>query len=307
MKLSRRQLRRLISGAINEHRTMPDISSVPSQQLDKIHDLIDSGDVEMARSLIDAFGGPTDYPEAYIAYNEVGDMEKLGGEAAELLDRPPSGAHILDDMKPIYDIDDKARALADKKALRDFPAVGFPDDFPTDEVILPDQYDAQQTHLDRYYNARNRKVDRTGYFDGNFIKENMKISRRQLDRLIFEYSDFMPRDFRQADAIVFLEYLDNFIKSGLLNPDAEIDLIYPENAPAGKYYISLTQQELVDRIPKLINQINMSLGGEDAFPVKDNSGAFGTSPAGLKSYQRDDLFKQLTIYIPMKCQTTNLV
>ena len=164
MKLSRRQLRRLISEAINEHRTMPDISSVPSQHLDKIHDLIDSGDVETARSLIDAFGGPTNYPEAYIAYNEVGDMEKLGGEAADLLARPPSGAHILDDMKPVFDLDDKARALADKKALRDFPAVGFPDDFPTDEVILPDQYAAQQTHLDRYYNARNRVHDEDNPF-----------------------------------------------------------------------------------------------------------------------------------------------
>ena len=159
MKITRRQLRRLISGAINEHRTIPDISSVPSQHLDKIHDLIDSGDVETARSLIDAFGGPTDYPEAYIAYGEVGDMEKLGSKAADLLDRPPSGAHILDDMKPIYDIDDEALALADKKALRDFPAVGFPDDFPTDKVVLPDQYDAQHTHRRRYYDARNRVHD----------------------------------------------------------------------------------------------------------------------------------------------------
>jgi len=164
MIITKRQLRSLISEAINEHRIMPDISSVPPQHLDKIHDLIDKGDVETARSLIDAFGGPTDYPEAYIAYGEVGDMEKLGGKAAELLDRPPSGAHILDDMKPIYDIDDEARALADEKALRDFPAEGFGDDFPTDEVILPDQYSAQQMHLDRYYNARNRVHDEDNPF-----------------------------------------------------------------------------------------------------------------------------------------------
>jgi len=127
----------------------------------------------------------------------------------------------------------------------------------------------------------------------------MKLTRRQLKRLIFEYSDFLPGDFRQADAIVFLEYLDTFIKSGSLNTKAKIDLIYPENAPVGKYYISLTQQELIERIPKLINQINMSLGSENEFPVKDNSGAFGTSPVELKSYQRDDRFKQLTIYIPI--------
>lgn len=127
----------------------------------------------------------------------------------------------------------------------------------------------------------------------------MKFTRKQLRKLIMEYTDFRPRDFRQADGIVFLEYLEQFIKEGSLNPAAEIDLIYPENAPPGKYYISLTQQELLERIPKLINQMNMSLGGEDAFSVEDNSGAFGTSPVRLKSYQRDDIFKQLTIYIPI--------
>tara|TARA_R100000697_G_scaffold116137_1_gene136456 strand:- start:787 stop:1449 length:663 start_codon:yes stop_codon:yes gene_type:complete len=125
----------------------------------------------------------------------------------------------------------------------------------------------------------------------------MKITKKQINHLIREYTDFSPRDFRQQDSIIFLEYLADYVKSGRLNNQAEIDLVYPENAPVGKYSIRLTQNELIERIPALINQINLSLGGEDALPTIDNSGAFGSNQ--LKSYQRDDVFKQLTIYVPV--------
>ena len=168
MKITKRQLRRLINEAINEHRTLPDMSGVPSQHLDKIHDLIDSGDVEMARSLIDAFGGPTDYPESYIEYGEVGDLEKLGNKAAELHAKIPKdeyGFSKMGDMAPIYDIDAEARALAKSKVLRDHPMdpeMGL----PSDEIILPDQYAAENDQLRRYYGNRNRNPEGEEYFSG---------------------------------------------------------------------------------------------------------------------------------------------
>ena len=50
--MNRKQLRRMIMSAINEHRLRPDASNIPPQHLDKIHDLIMAGELEMAQSLI---------------------------------------------------------------------------------------------------------------------------------------------------------------------------------------------------------------------------------------------------------------
>tara|TARA_Y100000385_G_scaffold288212_1_gene354220 strand:+ start:100 stop:894 length:795 start_codon:yes stop_codon:yes gene_type:complete len=116
MKITRKQLRRLINEAINEHRIKPDVTNIPPQHLDKIHNLIDTGEHAQAQSLIDALGGPSDYVDDYIEYAEVGDLEKLGNEAAAILSDPGSRHDAIDD---ILAVDDRARVIA-RKSREDF-------------------------------------------------------------------------------------------------------------------------------------------------------------------------------------------
>ena len=108
MKLTRKTLRGLIMEVLSEHRIKPDIGpNFPMQHIDKMHSLIDSGDHEMARSLIDAFDGNTDYVDNYIAYSEVGDLEKLGNKAADMISTLPKDIHgfsKMADMAPVYDM-----------------------------------------------------------------------------------------------------------------------------------------------------------------------------------------------------------
>ncbi len=76
-------------------------------------------------------------------------------------------------MAPVYDIDAEAYELAKSKALRDHPM--DPElDLPSDQTILPDQYEAETDQLRRYYGNRNRnpEVDRTGYFADDFLSEH---------------------------------------------------------------------------------------------------------------------------------------
>ena len=67
MKVTRRQLRQII---LQEVRIKPNAINIPPQHLDKIHSLIADGEFEQAQSFIDAFGGPTDYVDSYMAYKK---------------------------------------------------------------------------------------------------------------------------------------------------------------------------------------------------------------------------------------------
>ena len=134
MKITRRQLRRLI---LQEVRIKPDVTNIPPQHLDKIHDLIDMGELVQARSLIDAFGGSPDYVDDYIKYREVGNLEKLGNEAAAILSEP---GYRHDDVQAV---DQQARVIA-RKNMKDFEAQS-------------DRLDAfYHSYYDRYAKNRNK-------------------------------------------------------------------------------------------------------------------------------------------------------
>ena len=166
MKISRRQLRQLINEAINEHRIKPELpESIPAAHRAKIESLIDGGELEMARSLIDALGGSADYVDNYLYYSEVGDLEKLGNKASDLIDTIPSvdGMSSMGDMQPVYDIDHQASDMIASKASR-----GHGNGI---------DYDATKTHDRRYISNRNRNYIRSGgrpgFYAGDFfIKEH---------------------------------------------------------------------------------------------------------------------------------------
>ena len=169
MRITKRQLRRLINEAINEHRIKPALPGhISADHTSKIHSLIDGGSHDQAHSIIDALGGPADYVDDYIEYGEVGDLEKLGNKAADLhatIPKDEYGFSKLEDMTPVYDIDAQANTLAKSKALRDHPMdpeMGL----PSDEIILPDQYAAENDQLRRYYGNRNRNLEGEEYFSG---------------------------------------------------------------------------------------------------------------------------------------------
>ena len=117
MKITRRQLRRLINEAINEHRIKPTLPGhIPAAHVEKIHSLIDGGSHAQAQSLIDGLGGDPNYARNYIAYGEVGDLEKLGNEAAAILSAPGPRHDAVDD---IIRVDDRARVIA-RKSMENF-------------------------------------------------------------------------------------------------------------------------------------------------------------------------------------------
>jgi len=139
MKLTQRKLKQLITEVINEVRVPPTPpKGISPERLDKIHDLILSGNEEkmnMAQSLIDGFGGDPNYVENYYEYETVGDLEKLGNKSAELYDYytysdDPTGT-IYKGARQGMDrreaeaaaeaIDDEAEALIDKKFARTYP------------------------------------------------------------------------------------------------------------------------------------------------------------------------------------------
>ena len=163
MKITRRQLRRLINEAINEHKIKPVLPDhISADHASKIQSLIDGGSHDQARSIIDALGGSPDYVDDYIAYGEVGDLEKLGNKAADLHATIPKdgyGFSKLKDMEPVYDIDQQAYDLVKSKILKD-------------EQVDPEYFDREMVHNRRYYGNRNRapEVDRRGYFADDFIR-----------------------------------------------------------------------------------------------------------------------------------------
>ena len=154
MKISRQKIRRMILErmALIEHRTMPDASAIPPQHLDTIHDIIDHGDLAQAQSLVDALGGSPTYVQDYLEYQNVGDMEKLGNRAADILpDSPEEFAARdfmkTDDWKKVRDVDREAYSLSQDKAV---------------EIEGGQEYynpDAQDIALDRYRGNRDRYID----------------------------------------------------------------------------------------------------------------------------------------------------
>ena len=106
MKLTEAKLKQLINEVMSEHLTKVDPpEGIPPEFLDKIHNLIDTGDISQAESLLDALGADPNYARNYIEYPEVGDMEKLGNEARAAYGYPE-------------DIDAQASAAGKAKALR---------------------------------------------------------------------------------------------------------------------------------------------------------------------------------------------
>jgi hypothetical protein len=169
MRITRRQLRRLI---LQEVRIKPDAINIPPQHLDKIHNLIDTGELAQAQSLIDAFGGDPNYARNYTEYEKVGDMEKRGNEVAAMFDDPlpfnTDGPLPARPLKPGFSYDDmyakdqEAYALARKK--RDDYRDSYPPGVDVEKAFI-DAENVFDTHIDRYFKNRNRPIR-----DDDFLK-----------------------------------------------------------------------------------------------------------------------------------------
>jgi len=80
MNLTKTKLKKLITNVLKEVQLAPQIpSNISDARMMKIHDLIHSGDHEMAKALLDALGAPT-YFDDYMRYMEVGEVEKLANK-----------------------------------------------------------------------------------------------------------------------------------------------------------------------------------------------------------------------------------
>ena len=119
MKLTKQTLKRIIKeeleAVLDEVRTKPDpeSSNVPPEFLDKVHGLIDAGEINQAQSLIDAFGGDPDYVYNYREYGRVGDMEKLGAKMEKAASGYPWGALKSDeDRRTIMDAEEEIKRRA---------------------------------------------------------------------------------------------------------------------------------------------------------------------------------------------------
>jgi len=88
MKLNKQTLKRIIKeeleAVLDETRIKPSLADIPEDYVLKINSLIDSGDTEMAKSLIDGLGLDPNYVDQYIEYQQVGDIEKLGNKQRDL-------------------------------------------------------------------------------------------------------------------------------------------------------------------------------------------------------------------------------
>ena len=118
MKITRRQLRRLI---LQEVRIKPEPASsmIPAEHLDKVHDLINAGELASAQSFVDAFGGDPDYVYNYRENERVGDIEKLGAKIQNAASGYRYGALKSDeDRRAIMDseveIDRRAEEIAQR-------------------------------------------------------------------------------------------------------------------------------------------------------------------------------------------------
>jgi len=165
MKLTESKLKKLIVEVINEVRIAPKPPSVLStKELAKIHELINSGQesyINMAKSIIDGKGGDPNYIDQYVAYiQEVGDLEKLGNQVADMYEPHTSPLDWdLDaprQLKPGFSKDDvsaidtKAYSKAAAKAKKKGYEPQRYDSTYGEITISP--YEAM---MDRYYKNRN--------------------------------------------------------------------------------------------------------------------------------------------------------
>ena len=139
MKLTKETLKRIIKEELDtvlrevriDNRDLRDLG-MSQQHIDKIHNAIETGreeDMNQAQSLIDTFAemmGETGYEyyvRNYVPSREVGDLEKLGNQANDMLDpnarfpgeRTLKPGYTMDDMKAL---EDKAFAMAAEKTKR---------------------------------------------------------------------------------------------------------------------------------------------------------------------------------------------
>ena len=162
MKLTEAKLKKLIVEVINEVRIAPEPPSVlSSEELAKIHDLINSGDesyINMAKSIIDGKKGDPNYVDQYIAHQEVGDLEKLGNQVADMYE--PAEYLSRRPLKPgfseedVLAIDTQAYKLAASKAAKPgYETARY--DSPYGEITIR-PYEAM---MDRYYRTRNPRPE----------------------------------------------------------------------------------------------------------------------------------------------------
>ena len=125
MKLTKETLKRIIKeeldAVLGEVRTRPapESSKVPPELLDNLHTLIDAGEIEMAQSIIDSFGGDPDYIYNYKEYDRVGDIEKLGNKIRKAASGYPWGALKSDeDRRTIMDAEEEIIRRATEIAQR---------------------------------------------------------------------------------------------------------------------------------------------------------------------------------------------
>jgi hypothetical protein len=158
MKLTEPKLKQMIVEVINEVRTMPEPpEGLSPEQLEKVHSLIMSGDQESlntAQAFIDAFGGNPNYVDQFVEYNQVGDLEKLGNQVADMYE--PAEYLSPRPLKPGFSKDDALAidAKAYSKAAAKAKKKGYEPqryDSPYGEISIS-PYEAM---MDRYYKNRN--------------------------------------------------------------------------------------------------------------------------------------------------------
>jgi hypothetical protein len=158
MKLTEAKLKQIIVEVLSEVRTMPEPpEGLSPEQLEKVHSLIMSGDQESlntAQAFIDAFGGDPNYVDQFVEYNQVGDLEKLGNQVADMYE--PAEYLSRRPLKPGFSEEDvlatdaEAYKLAASKAAKPgYETARY--DSPYGEISIS-PYEAM---MDRYYKNRN--------------------------------------------------------------------------------------------------------------------------------------------------------
>ena len=189
MKLTESKLKKIIVEVLNEVRTLPELPMFTPMQLEKLHTLIDSGDesyINMARSIIDGKKGDPNYVDQYIAYQEVGDIEKLGNQVADMYE--PAEHLSRRPLKPgfseedTWTIDTQAYKLAASKAAKPgYETARY--DSPYGEITIS-PYEAM---MDRYYRTRNPRPEdmlkevRTLPSPGNVTPEQLEKVHQLID------------------------------------------------------------------------------------------------------------------------------
>lgn len=163
MKYLKNEIRKMIKEALFlEHRTKPVLSNIPEEFHEKINDLIEAGEIEMAKSLIDSLGGPSDYVDNYREYNEVGDLEKLGNEYHRIKKSMPDDVEEFithPDYRRLQSIDSEALRLSNEKDKRHFPSEFDSHDLDVyGDWAYESGYPNEMHYFDRYFPNRDGKT-----------------------------------------------------------------------------------------------------------------------------------------------------